>query len=360
MYEETKIFEIADKTKEELQFTFEMILSVDLMLQYETKSVFNQIVINFYDDKIVKELQKDNIIKIAQVGDKYHITIKGKLSQSQSAVLWTKFARDVNVELEVKEPEPLTEPPKMEIKEEILEVKKEVEAVLERPIEEPEVKPLPRDEIIAFLIKTNKEKGFNVSKVDIWNFVENYKHKFNRYLTKQDMESVGIGYIQMLNEEMGLSLTEEEIGRLEVGSEKVKPADVVKPIASVVQEKPRAVGFKEPVTTPKREEPTIETIKRKTVDERAGDLKKAKAFEKEALDLSAEFAAIKDISLSKKQNGILVVPKSEGRRKCPNCGNSNPRMIHESTDKSIIISAYPRIYGKNYKCGGCGVIWREE
>ena len=49
MYEETKIFELKEKTKEEIQFTFEMILSVDLMLSYETKQVFNQIVINFFD-----------------------------------------------------------------------------------------------------------------------------------------------------------------------------------------------------------------------------------------------------------------------------------------------------------------------
>jgi hypothetical protein len=364
MYEETKTFEIKDKTKEEIQFTFEMILEVDLMLSFETKTVFNQIIINFYDEKIVKELQKDNIIKIAQIEDKFHITIKGKLSQSQSAVLWTKFSRDVNVPLEIKESAPLTEPPKMEksVKEEILEVKKEVEETLERSIEEPEIVSLSREEIIDYLLKSNIEKGFRVTKVDIWNFVENYKLKFKRYLTKSDMESVGIGYIQMLNEKMGLSITEEEIARLEAPptKEEVKVEETVKPIAELIREDLKIEDISKPEVFHDENDLKIESTQVKTVSERIGEIKKAKTFEKEALDLSAEFAKIKDISLSKKQEGIMTVPKSVGRRKCPNCENSNPRMIHESIDKSIIISHYPRVFGKNYKCGECGCIWREE
>jgi hypothetical protein len=35
-------------------------------------------------------------------------------------------------------------------------------------------------------------------------------------------------------------------------------------------------------------------------------------------------------------------------------------MIHESTDKGNIISDYPRVYGKKYRCGKCGVEWREK
>ena len=73
--------------------------------------------------------------------------------------------------------------------------------------EEPEQRPLARNEIVNYLLKVNTEKGFRVSKVEIWNFVENYKKKFNRYLTKNDMEAVGIGYIQMLNQEMGIPVT---------------------------------------------------------------------------------------------------------------------------------------------------------
>jgi hypothetical protein len=45
-------------------------------------------------------------------------------------------------------------------------------------------------------------------------------------------------------------------------------------------------------------------------------------------------------------NGILTIEKTEGRRKCPSCEEENKYMIHESTDKTNIISDYPRVYGR--------------
>ena len=55
---------------------------------------------------------------------------------------------------------------------------------------------------------------------------------------------------------------------------------------------------------------------------------------------------------------IGVIETSEGRRKCPICGNENLRLIREVEDKTKIISAYPRLYGKKLKCGQCGAEWR--
>ncbi len=46
------------------------------------------------------------------------------------------------------------------------------------------------------------------------------------------------------------------------------------------------------------------------------------------------------------------------RRECPLCGNRNKLLIHEVLDRTHIISAYPRMYGKKYKCGDCGREWR--
>jgi len=59
-------------------------------------------------------------------------------------------------------------------------------------------------------------------------------------------------------------------------------------------------------------------------------------------------------------SSILTVSPAEGRRKCPECNNDNPVMIHESVDKSNIILDYPRLYGKKFSCGQCGVQWRER
>jgi hypothetical protein len=61
-----------------------------------------------------------------------------------------------------------------------------------------------------------------------------------------------------------------------------------------------------------------------------------------------------------RDDGLLTIEKTEGRRKCPRCANENKMLIHESIDKGNIILDYPRMYGKKYKCGQCGVEWREK
>ena len=57
---------------------------------------------------------------------------------------------------------------------------------------------------------------------------------------------------------------------------------------------------------------------------------------------------------------VLGVSESTAatRRKCPNCGNSNPASIHEKVDKTRIIMESPRMYGKKYICGECGMEWK--
>lgn len=59
-------------------------------------------------------------------------------------------------------------------------------------------------------------------------------------------------------------------------------------------------------------------------------------------------------------NDLLTIERSEGRRRCPSCGEENKNMIHESTDKTNIINDYPRVYGKKNRCGRCGQEWREK
>jgi hypothetical protein len=53
---------------------------------------------------------------------------------------------------------------------------------------------------------------------------------------------------------------------------------------------------------------------------------------------------------------VVPVKESVGRRKCPSCGDESS--IHEVVDKSIILMAYPRIYGKKKYCGKCGYEWK--
>ena len=62
----------------------------------------------------------------------------------------------------------------------------------------------------------------------------------------------------------------------------------------------------------------------------------------------------------KTDTSILTIEKTEGRRRCPECETDDPHMIHESVDKSNVILDYPRVYGKKYLCGNCGIQWREK
>ena len=64
--------------------------------------------------------------------------------------------------------------------------------------------------------------------------------------------------------------------------------------------------------------------------------------------------------MSEDESGVLTIEKSDGRRRCPSCNEENKYMIHEETDKTVIIMDYPRVYGKKWKCGKCGTIWREK
>ena len=46
------------------------------------------------------------------------------------------------------------------------------------------------------------------------------------------------------------------------------------------------------------------------------------------------------------------------RRECPKCGNTSKALIREIIDKTHMISDYPRIFGKKYRCGECSSEWR--
>ena len=60
------------------------------------------------------------------------------------------------------------------------------------------------------------------------------------------------------------------------------------------------------------------------------------------------------------EDKLLSIEKTEGRRRCPSCSEEKKNMLHESTDKKRIISDYPRVYGKKYRCGQCGQEWKEN
>ena len=85
-------------------------------------------------------------------------------------------------------------------------------------------------------------------------------------------------------------------------------------------------------------------------------------LEQENASLSEKVSDIVEEEKVSKAAEIREIDASElgddVRRKCPECGVDNPRLIHETVDKTRLISDYPKIYGKKYKCGECGTVWR--
>ncbi|OLS12336.1 MAG: hypothetical protein RBG13Loki_3985 [Promethearchaeota archaeon CR_4] len=55
-----------------------------------------------------------------------------------------------------------------------------------------------------------------------------------------------------------------------------------------------------------------------------------------------------------------LIAESGARWVCPHCGNNDRRMIRELVDKTVLLNAYPPIYGKKLNCGKCGKDWRHK
>ena len=72
------------------------------------------------------------------------------------------------------------------------------------------------------------------------------------------------------------------------------------------------------------------------------------------LDMSSAFES-PSVPLSTTHKSIM---EGDSRRMCPSCDNNRRQFIYEETDKTHILMDYPRIYGKRYKCGKCGTLWR--
>ncbi|MFW9968883.1 MAG: hypothetical protein ACFFDF_01700 [Candidatus Odinarchaeota archaeon] len=58
------------------------------------------------------------------------------------------------------------------------------------------------------------------------------------------------------------------------------------------------------------------------------------------------------------EKGKEPIVEGTSRRECPICGNTNKALIYENIDRTHMISFYPKLYGKKYKCGECGREWR--
>lgn len=273
MLERTQSFGIKSKNNIDIQKILEDVLRKDFNYSTKTAKLGKTLLrINYFDENIDRELQKENKITILKEPEKkIYVKVNGRISDAQINQLWNELEKNLGFEDELD---------------------KEVEKIFSK------------DEIITNIIRKIQDKGYNVVKADAETFIENFQERYNRLPKKDEIDSIVKGYIIMINQE---NLIKNE-----------------KKIKTVIQE-----------VVPEND---INIFK-------------------ETLDRLTTSKYSSPISLRSYENGVLVVEKPLGRRKCPNCGNEG--LIHEIDDKSNVILDYPRLYGKKCCCAECGCEWRE-
>ncbi len=166
--------------------------------------------------------------------------------------------------------------------------------------------PFLKEYIVGDIVKGIEKEGCSIEKVFVEDFIENFQEKYNRLPKKLEITPIVRSYLKIL-EENSIKNEQETL--------KIEGATVNDEIEPVINSFIKKRNM-------------INTITKKSLFQYSGE--------------------------------ILTIPKTEGRRICPICGNDDSFFkIHESIDKHYVISHYPKIYGKKYSCDSCGCIWHE-
>ena len=167
--------------------------------------------------------------------------------------------------------------------------------------------PFLKEYIVGDIIKEIEREGCSIEKAFVEDFIDNFQQKYNRLPKKIEVKPIARSYLKILEEE----------------SNKKEPNFL------------------------KNKDLTLNEEMRPVID---NFLRKRNIIN-----------SITEESLFGAKGKILIIPKTEGRRICPICGNDDSFFkIHENIDKNYIISHYPKIYGKSYHCDACSCTWREN
>jgi len=166
--------------------------------------------------------------------------------------------------------------------------------------------PILKDYIIGDIIREVEQKGLDIEKVYVENFLNNFISEYERLPKKREIKPIVSSYLKMLESQTLITGIHQESINIETNSNLIDPV-----VKNFIQKK----NF-------------INSIKNEGLFTHSGE--------------------------------ILTIPKPESRRLCPICDDHNWYKIHESIDKNDIISHFPRVYGKIYTCSGCGCVWKEK
>ena len=166
--------------------------------------------------------------------------------------------------------------------------------------------PVLKDYIIGDIIREVEQKGLDIEKVYVENFIDNFINEYERLPKKNEIKPIVSSYLKMLKVQTPAIESRQETIEIEADINVIGPV-----VKKFIQKKN-----------------LINSIKNKGLFTRSGE--------------------------------TLTIPKPQGRRLCPICDDANWYKIHESIDKKDIICHFPRVYGKIYTCSGCGCIWKEK
>jgi len=166
--------------------------------------------------------------------------------------------------------------------------------------------PVLKDYIIGDIIREVEQKGLDIEKVYVVNFIDNFINEYERLPKKNEIKPIVSSYLKMLKVQTPAIENRQETIEIEADINVIGPV-----VKKFIQKKN-----------------LINSIKNRGLFTHSGE--------------------------------TLTIPKPQGRRLCPICDDANWYKIHESIDKKDIICHFPRVYGKIYTCSGCGCIWKEK
>ncbi|MFX1574829.1 MAG: hypothetical protein ACFFB0_18995 [Promethearchaeota archaeon] len=171
-------FDIREQNKYDIQKKLENFLQQKFMLSTSTTKLGRSLLrINYFNENLEKELQKDNRITILHEPEKrLYIQVKGNLTDMQVEQLWNELEKDLII------------------------IKKQ--EVLEERI-------LTKDEIINRILNLIKSEGYTIENSDVHNFIDNFQQKYNRLPKEEELNSIVKGYILMKNEDYLLEKAED-------------------------------------------------------------------------------------------------------------------------------------------------------
>lgn len=170
MSERSHSFDIHDRSYDDIQKIMENVLEHSLSFSTKTKRLGRSLFrINYFDNTLDLELQKDNRITILHEPDKkVYIQIKGILTDIQVSQLWNDFEKRITTSIYAKK------------------------------IEEPNIS---KEEIIQEIKHSIELEGYIVNNEEIQTFIENFINKFDRLPKGDEFHSIVQGYIIMINED---------------------------------------------------------------------------------------------------------------------------------------------------------------